>query len=98
VTQGGLGIELARQHSPNLILLDLHLPDMPGQEVLRLLQSYPETRLVPVVVLSADATKTKIARLMESGAFAYLTKPLDVADFLAVIDRAFDDDGEGAAS
>ena len=97
-TQGGLGIELARQHRPDLILLDLHLPDMPGQEVLRLLQSYPETRHIPVVVLSADATKTRIARLMESGAFAYLTKPLDVADFLAVVDRAFDDDDEGAES
>lgn len=97
-TQGGLGIELARQHRPDLILLDLHLPDMPGQEVLRLLQSYPETRRVPVVILSADATKTKIARLMESGASAYLTKPLDVADFLAVVDRAFHEDDEGAGS
>ena len=97
-TQGGLGIELARQHRPDLILLDLHLPDMPGQEVLRRLQSYPETRRVPVVILSADATKTKIARLMESGASAYLTKPLDVADFLAVVDRAFHEDDQGAAS
>ena len=96
-TQGELGVELARQHRPDLILLDLHLPDMPGEEVLRLLRSHPETRSVPVVVVSADATKTKRTRLMEAGAFAYLTKPLDVAEFLATLDRAFDDaDGSEA--
>jgi PAS domain S-box-containing protein len=90
--QGRLGLDLAREHRPDLILLDLHLPDMSGHEVLRLLKSYPETRRLPVVVLSADATQTHVARLTDAGAFGYLTKPLDVAEFLRMVDSAVHDD------
>jgi signal transduction histidine kinase/ActR/RegA family two-component response regulator len=86
--QGGLGIDLARQHRPSMVLLDLHLPDMAGLEVLRRLRSYPETRDIPVVVLSADATKSQITLLLEAGAAGYLTKPLDVGVFLQHVDRA----------
>ncbi|HEV2917631.1 MAG TPA: ATP-binding protein, partial [Actinomycetota bacterium] len=50
-----LGLDLAAEHDPDLILLDLHLPDMPGQEVLRRLRAEPRTAEVPVVILSADA-------------------------------------------
>lgn len=84
---GQLGLELARDLHPDLILLDLHLPDMPGHEVLRLLQSYPETRALPVVVLSAHSTKSGTQRLLDAGAVEYLSKPLDVAEFLAIVDR-----------
>jgi len=84
---GQQGIAMARQHGPDLILLDLHLPDMPGHEVLRLLQSYPETRALPVVVLSAHSTKSGTQRLLDAGAVGYLGKPLDVAKFLAIVDR-----------
>jgi PAS domain S-box-containing protein len=84
---GQQGIALARQHRPDLILLDLHLPDMPGHEVLRLLQSYPETRALPVVVLSAQSTKSGTQRLLDSGAKGYLGKPLDVVEFLDIVDR-----------
>ena len=86
--QGGLGIDLARQHRPTLILLDLHLPDMAGQDVLRRLLAHSETRDIPIVVLSADATKSQIAHLLEAGAAGYLTKPLDVGEFLDQIDRS----------
>ncbi len=86
-SSGQGGISLARQHRPDLILLDLHLPDMPGHEVLRLLQSYPETRALPVVVLSAQSTKSGTQRLLDAGALGYLSKPLDVAEFLAIMDR-----------
>jgi PAS domain S-box-containing protein len=85
--QGRLGIELARQHRPGLILLDLHLPDMPGLEVLRLLTAYPETRDVPIVVLSADRTGSRPAQAVEAGAHGFLGKPLDVTEFLAIVDR-----------
>ena len=85
-SQGQLGIDLARQHRPDLVLLDVHLPDMPGQEVLRRLQGYPETRDTPVVIISADATKGQIARFTEAGASGYLTKPIDVTAFFELID------------
>jgi PAS domain S-box-containing protein len=86
--QGQLGIELARRHSPDMILLDLHLPDLPGWEVLSRLQRHDATRNIPVVVISADATARQIKRLMTAGAHAYLTKPLDKTEFSRVIDGA----------
>jgi len=89
------GLELARTQRPDLILLDLHLPDMPGAELLRLLWVDPATRTIPVAVLSADATPTQISRLLSSGARAYLTKPLDVDKVLRLVDDTLGD-GEPA--
>jgi CheY-like chemotaxis protein len=86
-THGTRGIELAREQNPGLILLDLHLPDMPGREVLRLLRSDPTTRGIPVLVVSADASPGQSARLHEDGATGYLTKPLNVNGFLAEVDE-----------
>ena len=85
--QGALGIELAQRHHPDLILLDLHLPDRHGSEVLDELRSDPETADIPVVVVSADATAGEIQRLLDRGADDYITKPLDVAQFLASLER-----------
>jgi PAS domain S-box-containing protein len=85
--QGQLGVELAREHRPDLILLDLHLPDISGQEVLRRLRADPRTRPIPVVIVSADATRDARSRLEAAGADGYLTKPLDVEVFLDTIDR-----------
>jgi CheY-like chemotaxis protein len=84
--QGGLGLELARELAPDLILLDLHLPDLPGEQVLARLRANPETRAIPVVIITADATQRQGARLLEVGARAFLTKPLDVTSFLATVD------------
>jgi PAS domain S-box-containing protein len=86
--QGELALELARLHRPELILLDLHLPDIHGEEVLRRLRAMPECRDIPVIVVSADATDAQVARLMAGGARAYVTKPLDVQQFLAAVDEA----------
>jgi two-component system sensor histidine kinase/response regulator len=83
--QGQLGIDLARKHLPDLILLDLHLPDLPGWEVLARLQKDKVTAEIPVVVISADATERQIERLKAAGAHAYLTKPLDMTEFLRVV-------------
>ncbi len=85
--QGRLGLDLAREHGPDLILLDLHLPDVPGQEVLRELRESPRTARIPVVILSADATPAQAKRMLEAGAEEYLTKPFDVRQFLALVDR-----------
>jgi PAS domain S-box-containing protein len=85
--QGKLGLDLARQHSPDLILLDVHLPDLDGRQVISELKSSDTTRDIPVVVVSADATARQIDRLVTAGADAYLTKPLDVANFFQVLDK-----------
>jgi PAS domain S-box-containing protein len=86
--QARVGLELARKHSPDLILLDLHLPDMPGWQVLAQLKADHLTRQIPVVVISADATAPQTKRLLTAGAHAYLTKPLDIPEFFRVIDDA----------
>lgn len=88
--QGSIGLDLAREHHPDLILLDLHLPDMNGDEVLRRLREGAGTRDIPVVMLSADATPRQIERLLtppegHPGAKEYLTKPLNVKQFLSVL-------------
>jgi two-component system sensor histidine kinase/response regulator len=87
--QGLLGLELALRHKPDLILLDVHLPDIGGAEVLARLRAEQLTRDIPVVVLSADATKSQIDRLLADGANDYLTKPFDIDHFLKVIDGNF---------
>jgi PAS domain S-box-containing protein len=87
VMLGRLGIELSRNHHPDLILLDLHLPDISGHEVLRRLRAEPETQGIPVVMLSGDATPRQIERLLQDGANAYLTKPLDIKRFLQVVEE-----------
>jgi PAS domain S-box-containing protein len=88
--QGRLGLELAAEHQPDLILLDLHLPDIPGEEVLRRLRADERTAATPVIVISADATRGAVQRLLEAGVHAYLTKPLDVDLFLTTIDQVLD--------
>jgi len=84
---GTLGVELAQQHLPDLILLDLHLPDLQGDAVLARLRRDPRTAAIPVVILSADATATQIQRLLAAGARDYLTKPINVGGFLGLLDR-----------
>ena len=85
--QGRLGLELALEHAPDVVLLDLHLPDIPGRELLRLLRADARTAHTPVVVISADATPRTIETLLGEGADAFLTKPLDVRAFLATVER-----------
>jgi CheY-like chemotaxis protein len=81
-----LGLELAVAQQPALMLLDLHLPDLHGLEVLQRLRRDPRTHEIPVVILSGDATEAQRDRCLEQGAHAYLTKPFDVAGLLAVVD------------
>jgi PAS domain S-box-containing protein len=84
---GRSGLTMAREQQPSLVLLDLHLPDMPGESVLYDLWSDPRLRRIPVVVVSADATPGQMRRTIASGAAAYLTKPLDLHNVLHVIDK-----------
>ena len=84
---GDEALRAIRERRPDLILLDLHLPDMLGEEVLRRIWADPATRTIPVAVLSADATARQQQRLLAAGAVAYLTKPLDVAALLRIVDE-----------
>ncbi len=81
-------LALARSERPKLVLLDLNLPGTSGQEVLSQLRIDAGTRDTPVVIVSADASPGTIARLRAAGATDYLTKPIDIARLLEVVDEA----------
>jgi PAS domain S-box-containing protein len=84
---GTQAVELAKQHKPTLILLDLNLPDIHGSEVLKMLHHDTETKHIPVIVISADAMPNQLDNLLRAGAKHYLTKPIEVTNFLKVIDE-----------
>ena len=84
---GDAGVELAREHRPALVILDLNLPGLSGEEVFRRIRSDPRTAETAVVIVSADATPGQIDRLREAGADDYLTKPFEIDQFLVVVDR-----------
>ena len=84
--QGRLGLDLAREHRPDLILLDLHLPDISGEDVLYALRQEPALQNTPIIVISADATRGRIERLQSMGVLDYLPKPLDIKRFLQLLD------------
>ena len=79
-------VQLALEQRTDLILLDLDLPDIHGSEVMKNLQADPNTKNIPVIVISADVMPEQIERLYKAGAKKYLTKPLDVIEFLNEID------------
>jgi CheY-like chemotaxis protein len=87
---GEEGLALAFENPPDIVLLDLRLPDLPGDEVLRRLKGRPETAGSRVIVLSAEAHALRRDELLAAGADAYLTKPIDVGELLAVLDGAVD--------
>jgi signal transduction histidine kinase/CheY-like chemotaxis protein len=84
--QGREGLELASTLAPDLILLDLDLPDVDGEEVLGRLRLDRQISAIPVVVVTADVAAGQRTRLLAQGARGYLTKPLDVRAFLATLD------------
>ena len=82
------GLDLIRSQRPDLILLDLQLPGLSGEEVLCQLGADPVTRSIPVIVLSADATEISRKRLLAAGACEYLCKPLDLVAFMEAVNCA----------
>jgi PAS domain S-box-containing protein len=82
------GLELARSEHPDVVILDLDLPDLTGEEVLAELRDDEDTAVVPVVILSADATGEANERLRELGVVRYLTKPIEVGHVIEVVDAA----------
>ncbi|WP_411380326.1 ATP-binding protein [Pseudomonas sp. MPB26] len=87
--QGQLGLDLAAQHRPQLILLDVSLPDIDGVKVLQRLRDSPITRKTPVLMIIADASDLTRQALQDAGATAVLSKPINIPAFLAHLDQYF---------
>ena len=85
--QGSPGISIAQGRHPDLILLDVHLPDINGFDVLERLRADASTANIPIVILSADATPGQVRKFRDAGANEYLTKPLDLKLLLTLIDN-----------
>ena len=87
-SNGGLGIQAAREQSPNLILLDINLPDTDGISVFKKLKSFDNTSHIPVIALSADAMESDKKLAMDLGFYSYIAKPIDISNFRRSIDDA----------
>ena len=85
---GQLGIDIAATMQPDVVLLDLHLPDMPGWDVLRALRDRPQTAHTPVIVLTADASPAQERRMLALGVAHHLTKPLDIDELRSAVTTA----------
>jgi CheY-like chemotaxis protein len=83
--QGGRAVELAREHRPDLILLDLNLPDVSGEIVLAQIKDDESLRDIPVIMVTADVMGDRVERLLAGGALTYLTKPFRISEFLDII-------------
>ena len=84
-----LGLELAMEHQPDLILLDINLPGIDGYEVLRRLRSWDATRDIPVIAISANAMPKDIENSKEAGFDDYITKPIDLNRLLVTVEDQF---------
>ena len=84
---GGPAVELAREHRPDLILLDIQLPDIPGTEIAHRLKSDPQTRHIPIFAVTAFAMRGDRAKVLESGCDEYIAKPIQIADLFEHIAR-----------
>jgi PAS domain S-box-containing protein len=95
VAHGSTALAVVRERRPAIVLLDLHLPDVSGEEVLRQLWADPETRSIPAVFVTADATPGLVRRLQAAGAAACLTKPLEIPAVLRLVDDLVSAHAEG---
>ncbi len=87
-SDGSLGIEFARAHQPDVILMDIHLPGISGIDAMKVLRADPATAHIPIIALSANAVPRDIAAGLAAGFFCYLTKPIKVSLFMEALDAA----------
>lgn len=83
--EGRVVLDLVREHKPDLIMMDVQLPDMSGLEVTRMLKDDPALNQIPVVAVTAFAMKGDEERIRAGGCEAYIAKPISVARFLEVV-------------
>jgi two-component system cell cycle response regulator DivK len=90
-TRNGIeALDLARKHRPDLILMDIQLPEVSGLEVTKWLKDDPELKVIPVVAVTAFAMKGDEERIREGGCEAYLSKPISVGKFLETVRHFLD--------
>jgi CheY-like chemotaxis protein len=89
-TNGPTGIELARTSLPKVILMDINLPGMSGIDAMQVLRAEPLTAQIPVIAVSANASKIDIENGIKAGFFSYVTKPIRVSDFMKSLDDALE--------
>jgi CheY-like chemotaxis protein len=87
---GNSGIEIARTSLPDVILMDINLPDITGIEALKILRSDPSTAHIPIVALSANAMPRDIKKGLQAGFFRYITKPIKINEFMDALDVALE--------
>ncbi|MDP1862739.1 MAG: PAS domain S-box protein [Thiobacillus sp.] len=87
---GNLGVQLARTHIPDVVLMDINLPGMSGIEALKVLRNDPATGHIPVIALSANAMPSDVAKGLAAGFFRYLTKPIKIDEFMKALDSALE--------
>ncbi len=87
---GTAGIELAHANQPDVILMDINLPDISGIDALRLLRKDPATAHIPIVAVSANAMPHDIEKGLQEGFFRYITKPIKVSEFMDTLNTALE--------
>ena len=90
---GQQAIELATRHTPDLVLMDIRLPEMDGLEALRRLRENPRTTDIPIVALTAQAMAGDRERFLEAGFNGYVSKPVNVEEFIATVKQYCEGDG-----
>ena len=89
---GERAVALTTQHRPDLVLMDIHLPDIDGVEALRMLRADERTASIPVLALTAQAMEGDRERFLAAGFDGYLSKPVNIADLLDAVNRYCDGD------
>ena len=84
---GAAVLELARQHRPDLVLMDIQLPDVSGLDAVRQLKGDPQTLAIPVIAVTAFAMAGDERRALDSGCDGYIAKPIMLREFLAVVEK-----------
>jgi CheY-like chemotaxis protein len=87
---GRSGIEIALNSQPDVILMDIDLPDVDGFKALKILRSDPATARIPVLAVSANAMARDIEKGVKAGFFLYVTKPINVKEFMDALDKALE--------
>ncbi|SEH63613.1 response regulator [Magnetospirillum fulvum] len=87
---GREAVDIARANRPDLILMDIQLPEISGLEITRILKDDPDLRSIPVIAVTAFAMKGDEEKIREGGCEGYIAKPISVANFLQTVARFLD--------